>query len=152
MGNPIVFTVLLILGLAFLAIGLYLIHRALKKKGISPLQASHRKKEEGLLKELLCDITKNRNDWFLVHDHYDAGSTFLINDRKCIGLLYRKVDLVQVHLNLKTMTKFTQDDPDTVVLGMSGLHVQKFLTTAERIIDKRGNELEFFKDKLHRQL
>lgn len=134
--------------------GRYLYRKYKNYKKLSPLQAEHLRKEKEMIQHLLTDIADNTNDWFLSHDHAVAAGLCIINDRKNIGLVYRAADVstLTVHLNLKSLQNFSPTEKDTVILTMAGPHVSKFISQAENIIDKRGNELEFFKSELHKKL
>lgn len=135
-------------------LGRYLYRRYKNYKKLSPLQASHLRKEKEMIQYLLTDISNHTNDWFLSHDHAVTGGMCIINDRKNIGVIYRVTDVchLTVYLNLKALMNFSATETDTVVLHITGPHVKKFISQAENIIDKRGNELEFFKDELYKKL
>lgn len=148
-----------VVGLILTAAGLYFIGKYLYQrhknfKKLSPLQSGHLRKEKEMLKFLLDDIQENTNDWFLSHDHAIAGGLCLVNDRKNIGLVYRHTDISQliIYMNLRSLMNFSLTEADTAVLHINGPHVKRFITHAEETIDKRGNELEFFKGEIEKRL
>ena len=145
--------VIILLLLAFSSIGNLRAKRKEKSK-ISPLLAENRKKEEKLLEELLKDIRDNTDDWFIIDNLMTYGDAPIItNDRRGIGILFNlQQSSIMIHLNLKRLQKFTVEDDDTVVMDMRGDHVTEFIHKAERYIDRRGRELEFFRNKLKEKL
>ncbi len=148
---------LLALGLLAVVVGFMLsVARAKRKEKskISPLLAENRKKEEKLLEDLLKDIRENTDDWFIMDNvlHY-GDAPIITNDRRSIGVLFNlQQSSIMIHLNLKRLQKFTVEEDDTVVIDMRGDHVTEFIHKAERYIDRRGRELEFFRKKLEERL
>lgn len=145
------------LGLLVL-VALFAIHfiqaKRKEKSKISPLLAENRKKEEKLLEDLLKDIRENTDDWFILDNilHY-GDAPIITNDRRSIGILFNlQQSSMMIHLNLKRLQKFTVEEDDTVVMDMRGDHVTEFIHKAERYIDRRGRELEFFRKKLKERL
>ena len=122
------------------------------KKSITPIQEKNKRRETTFLDNMLSDIRKNTDDWFLVEDVASGYSMLLANDRKNIGIVYNGHESMTILLNLENLTEFDKLREDTVKLSVAGDHVKKFLTTAEEIIDRRGREIQFFQDELEKRL
>lgn len=124
----------------------------LTKKNITPIQAKNKSKEMKFLENMLDDVRKNTDDWFLVEDVTSGFSMLLANDKKNIGIVYNGHESMTILLNLENLTEFDRLRDDTVKLSVAGDHVKTFLITAEEIIDRRGREIQFFQDELEKRL
>ena len=134
----------------------YYQQRKAKKSKPTVLFSRNRKKESALIEEILEDIEKHPEDWFIESMMMGDGNYF-INDKRNIGILYRfsgqmREAQVVIHLNLKNLSKFEVREDDTIAIEIAGEHVLPFIQKAEQHIDKRGKELDFFKDKLKERL
>ena len=121
-----------------------------RKRSISPQVAKNRAREKAFLEKVLTDIHANKDTWFLV-ENIGTGSLLANNDRN-IGIVYQGTDHLTILLNLDRLDEFQRHDENTVKLMMIGPHVKKFVTEAEQLIDKRGDELRFFADEFDRRL
>ena len=133
----------------YLIVNPFLRYVASKKK-ISPMVAKNIKREKDLLAKIIKDIRENTDAWFL-HDRVGMGH-LLANNTKCMGIVYQSTDNLTILLNLKAVTDFKEHEENTVKISIRGDHAKKFLTEAEQLIDKRGNELRFFGDEFDKRI
>jgi len=120
------------------------------KKAISPMAAKNTASEKELLDKLVKDIRANTDNWFM-HDRVGMGH-LLANNKRNIGITYHESDRLTILLNLDATTDFKEHEENTVKISIRGDHVKKFLTEAEQLIDKRGNELRFFGDEFDKRI
>lgn len=118
----------------------------------NPMSEKNKKEEQKFMEELLEDIRKNPDDWFIVSQGSIGGSDVIANDKKNIGIVYSSGGTATILLNLDSLSAFDKFYEDTVKIQVSGDHVGKFISSAEIIIDKRGKELSFFRDELEKRL
>jgi hypothetical protein len=136
----------------FWLFSVYLEKRKKEKKKPTPLYFRNLKKEQDLIERLLLDIKENSNDWFIETMTMGDGN-FFINDKRNIGILYRITEhQLVIHLNLQNLDRFNIRDEDTIAIELKGTHISDFIQKAEQYIDRRGKELDFFKDKLKERL
>ena len=125
----------------FYTLGKYINKIYQLRQSTNPVQVRNKHKEQKFIDDLLEDIRKNTDDWFLM-DEVAGPSTVLVNDGKNIGIMYSgNGETATILLNLKALTdtKFDKNDEDTVKITIYGNNVAKFIKTAEDIIDRRGH-------------
>ena len=120
-----------------------------------PAQVKNRKKEKQFIENVLADIRTNSDDWFLMDDVTSniGSNSILANDKKNIGIVYHSSSsTMTVLLNLDDLQEFDKVAADTVKLTVTGEHVKNFLRKAEDVIDRRGREIDYFRDELGKRL
>lgn len=136
-------------------VGKHLLAKHRMRSSITPLQAQNLNREKDLLTQLLKDIQINTNEWFVIDDAITMGQgRLLANDKKNVGIVYGNgAKSATILLNLDKLNEgFIRTNEDTVKMQVSGSHVKNFLDKAEHLIDKRGNEISFFKSEIEKRL
>lgn len=125
----------------------------------SALDKRNRIKEASVLNMLLNDMTDNPHNWTYNGPDFSAlRSPAIINDRKGMAIILsgdkrmRDTTSIAIHFCLRDVAKYREVDENTVVLGMYGKHVSKFLAKAEDCLDVRGKELDFFNNQIKAKL
>jgi hypothetical protein len=130
-------------------------HKRLQKHNWRWFRSEQQKNEDGLLRDLLQDITDKTDDWFIVDNFlsYGSNSPLLANNKKNIGVLCaRDDDRVIVHLNLRQTGTFQEQNEDTIRISISGEHAREFISKAYTIVNPRNRELTFFRNRLQERL
>lgn len=115
-------------------------------------------KEKKLLNNIIKDMKENSGHW--VNNGY-CPITFkgpsIVNDYSCIGIQFSLMgdgtpSTVMIHFNLNNLTKFEQENDDSIATVINGSHAQKFINTVTSILDERGKELDYISLRIEERL